>query len=287
MVVLFSLLAASLLALGSTLQHFGAQTATPDDAHGWSWRTHASIFRNRTWLTGAAIDVAAYGFEVAALSRGSLIVVQPILSTGIVAALPLSARLFHIRHSPARWLAGVAVAAGVAVFVIAADPHGQPHGPTGHWASAIAAITAAILAIIFAARRVGTGERRASLFALATGLTYGLTAALTKQVVDRFPFGLVNLLETWTPYQLAFGALLGILLGQAAYRAGPLTASLPVVSISQRVVAIILSIVIFGDRLALSTRQTAVTAFSAMAAIIGIVVLCRPDPAISSGSTTR
>src|SRR5207245_1682398 len=59
------------------------------------------LLRRPIWLAGAAADVAGYAAEAAALAFGSILVVQPILATTLLFAIPLSAALSKARARPA------------------------------------------------------------------------------------------------------------------------------------------------------------------------------------------
>ena len=274
---MLSLASAFLLALGVTLQHRGVHATViagkrPGSCAGSSTR---ALLKNRVWLAGSAIDLCAYGLEVAALSQGRLTVVEPLLSLSLVFALPMSARLYGVHHRPTRWIAALCVAAAVTVFVLLVRPT-KTSGPMPlhRWLIVVVTAVSAVSLSVVWASRTRTDESKAVLLALAAGVTYGLTAAFTKAVVDRFDLGFQAVVSSLFVYALLGGSVL--LLGQASFRTGSLGASLPTLTVSQRVVGTSLGVVLFGDRISLGAGQTAAMVLAVMAGVAGIAVLARP-----------
>jgi drug/metabolite transporter (DMT)-like permease len=70
------------------------------------------------WLAGTAALLAGYVSQAAALDRGRLTIIQPLLVTTVVFALPLGYFLTH-QHVGRREVIGAAViVAGLALFAI-------------------------------------------------------------------------------------------------------------------------------------------------------------------------
>src|SRR4029077_10991795 len=63
------------------------------------------LIRRPMWLAGTASDWAGVGVQGAALGLGSILVVQPLLSTGLLFALPLSAAWNGRRLGARDWAA--------------------------------------------------------------------------------------------------------------------------------------------------------------------------------------
>jgi len=87
------------------------------------------------------------------------------------------------------------------------------------------------------------------LLAVATGLLYGVGAALTKGVVGRLDDGVLALLASWETYGLAITLVGGTLLQQSAFQAGDLGASLPAVTVGEPVVAVGVGVGVLHERL--------------------------------------
>lgn len=99
LVVVFALCAAIFAAVGIVVR----QRATIDvpEEYGVSTVMLATLLRRPLWWAGTAAAVAGFVFQALALDNGSLIVVQPLLVSALLFALPLSARLAHRRVSRA------------------------------------------------------------------------------------------------------------------------------------------------------------------------------------------
>src|SRR6202035_2276957 len=79
-----------------------------------------TLLRRPLWWGGTAAAVAGYVFQALALANGSLLLVQPILGSALLFALPLSARLAHRHVTRGEWAWAVLLAVGLAVFVLLA-----------------------------------------------------------------------------------------------------------------------------------------------------------------------
>ena len=105
------------------------------------------------WLVGTLALFAGYVFQAAALDRGRLVIIQPLLVTTVVFALPLGYFLTR-QHVGRREVIGAAViVVGLALFVLFGDPAGgRENAPGGEWAIAIA-ILAVVCAVLLHVRR--------------------------------------------------------------------------------------------------------------------------------------
>ncbi|GAA4867707.1 DMT family transporter [Actinomycetospora straminea] len=241
-----AVLAALLFAIASVAQR-GAAAAVPDDqARGG--RLIARLVRSPRWWAGTVGDTGGFAVQAAALGVGSLLLVQPLLVTTVLFALPLEARLTgrRIGRSEVRW--ALVLVAALALFVVVGEPTaGVDRAPFRHWMPVhVVLLVVLVLCVVLAGRR--RGPRRAAMLAVATGLAYGLVAALTKSVVDLLGEGPLALLTAWETWALVAAAVGGTLLQQAAFGAGPLAASLPAVTVGEPVVAAVLGIVVLGEQ---------------------------------------
>ena len=116
--VLLAVLAAVFLAIGIVVR----QRATMDvpQEHGVSSVMFLTLLRRPLWWGGTAAAVAGYVFQALALANGSLLLVQPILVSGLLFALPMSARLAHRRVTRGEWAWAMVLTAALAVFVVLA-----------------------------------------------------------------------------------------------------------------------------------------------------------------------
>ena len=123
MAAFLALVSAMCFALAAALQQRGQFTL----AHaGSAVRGLAGLFRLvavPVWLLGTLILLAGYATQGVALGRGRLVVVQPLMVTTIVWALPLGYWLTS-QHVVRRQVLGAGVVVvGLAMFVLVGDPN--------------------------------------------------------------------------------------------------------------------------------------------------------------------
>ncbi|MGE3287926.1 MAG: DMT family transporter [Pseudonocardia sp.] len=277
-----ALLAALLFAIASAVQQNTA-AEVPDDVAGGLGLIRVLV-RRPWWWIGTLSDVGGYVAQAAALAVGSLVLVQPLLVTTLLFALPLGAHLSGRALRPADRVWAVLLAASLAVFVAVGEPTaGLDRAPLAAWLP-----TAAVLGAVLAACLVGAAARRgtvrAVLLAVATGVLYGLTAALTKGVVTELGGGILGLLTVWETYALAVVAVSGTLLQQSAFQAGDLAASLPTITVGEPVVGVAIGIVVLGEQLQADGPEWLVIAAAVGLATAATVALARAS-ARSGGAT--
>jgi hypothetical protein len=284
--VVLALAAALLYAAAAVLQQRAASEAPQHKAMRPALMFH--LLRRPLWLVGYVADWVAFGCEALALGLGSLLVVQPLLATGLLFALPIEAHWSGRGLRGGDWLAAGALCAGLVGFIVLGAPHGgSDQADLGTWAGWGTAAVALVGASIVAGLRT-SGTARAVLFALATGTAYGLTAALTKSTVSLFGEGLGAVLTAWEPYALAVMAGIGMLANQSAFQAGSLSAALPTQTCSNQLVGIGLGIVVFHEELAAtSALEWAGVVLSIAAMGTGVIMLARSAGAAEDAALAR
>ncbi|WP_280373835.1 DMT family transporter, partial [Nocardia abscessus] len=90
---------------------------------------------------------------------------------------------------------------------------------------------------------------RALLLGVASGALFGLAAAVTAYVTDLFDNGLGHVLGAWQTWALIAAGVVGVYLQQRAYQVGPLTASLPAVTIAEPLAAAFIGFAVLEERL--------------------------------------
>jgi hypothetical protein len=112
--------------------------------------------------------VGAFGFQAAAFAYGGLLVVQPLLVSGLVVALMFAARWSGRRLHRAEWVSAIVLCAGLATFLVEASPTGVAQAPIARWLGAGSVVlTVIIIARVFARRF--DGRVRAALLELSAG----------------------------------------------------------------------------------------------------------------------
>jgi hypothetical protein len=199
--------------------------------------------------------------------------VQPLATIDVLFAIPLIAHLNRRPLTSRSIVGGLCVAVGMAAFVAVSPPTNGVGVPgIADWIPALAGIAVLAAAGGFVALR-RQGKSRVILLAATAALTYGVLDALTKSTVDILPHRGWGVLGTWEPYALLVAGVLGTLLGQSAFSAGPLSLSLPVVDTVEPTAAVVLAAVVFHESLASTPWHLALQLLGAAIAIIGIVLL--------------
>jgi drug/metabolite transporter (DMT)-like permease len=209
-----------------------------------------------------------------ALRRGSLVVVQALLVSGLLFALPAGAALHHRRLSRSDWLGAMAVVAGLAVLVSVARPSAG-HEPSGvAWVVVLTLGLAVVAGLIVRAPRE-PGASRATHLGAACGALYGVNAGLVKATGHLLDRGAVHALHAWEPYAVVVLGAVGFLLAQSAFQAGPLGASLPAITAADPVVASLVAVLAFHERVAGGPPAIAVQLGAGVAIVAGVWVLAR------------
>jgi drug/metabolite transporter (DMT)-like permease len=275
MVVALALGAGLCYALASVMQHHVAAQQAPELA--LRPRLILELVKRPLWLGGIVLDIGAYLLEAAALSVGSIVVVQPLLVSGLLFALPLSAIGRVGKPGRREWVAAVSLTLGIAVFVTVGSPSGgDSQAPVWQWAIVFAICgTIATSAVVLS--RGSAPHVRALSLAFATGATYAVTAALTKTVVDVLGAqGVSGVVGSWETYALGLVSIAGLILNQSAFQAGHLAASLPALAVTNPVLSSIIGITLFGETLgATGVVPIALTALSVVVMIAGTISLSR------------
>jgi hypothetical protein len=128
--------------------------------------------------------------------------------------------------------------------------------------------------------RGGSPARRAALYGLAGGITWALEATFIKSATDDLAQGgLGQLFSHWPVYAVAVGGAAGVVIEQAALQSGPLRVSQPMLTITDPIVSIALSIFLFDEYFVLNPGVLAAAAAGFFVMCIGVVVLSLTAPA--------
>jgi drug/metabolite transporter (DMT)-like permease len=286
-VAIFSgLLAAFCAAVGIVVRQRVAQTVPAGEAASGALVT--SLVREPSWWAGTLAAVAGYVFQALALAHGSLLLVQPLLVSSLLFALPLSARLCHQHISWAEWGWAALLTAALAVFVLVGQPReGHNRPPIPAWTLALA-ITVPLVILCIAAARRAIGRRRAMLLAVAVAILLGMLAVLTKICTHRFAVGgWHGLLTIPAPYVLVALAVTVTVTQNAAFHAGALQASVPIMLVGEPVVAVLLGVVVLGEHVAVRGPGAIVLVVAVWAMVAATVALARSQATEQAGSAMR
>lgn len=273
--IVLGLGAAVALAGGFVLQQHVAAMEPPEERLSFSLLVH--LAHRPVWLLGIAVMVVGQLLGAAALDAGGLAVVEPMLAANLLFALPMAAAWSRQRLGAREWLGAVLLAAGLAVFVAVGDPSGgnATRLPWPNWAIAGLAVGAVVAALVLAARHTTVAEE-ATLLATGAGVLYGLQDALTRRTLAGLDGNsALGLLASWPAWSLVAVAIVGLLLGQSAFEAAPLAASLPAITIAEPVTGIAFGVGVYGEQLNLAPAALAVELVAFGAAVVGVFLVAR------------
>lgn len=278
LVVLFALCAAVFAAVGIVVR----QRATLDvpEEHGVSAVMVATLIRRPLWWAGTAAAVAGFVFQALALDYGSLIVVQPLLVSALLFALPLSARLAHRRVTRAEWAWALLLTVSLAIFVLLAHPRvTEQVAPVRTIAVVVAVCSVVVIGCVaIAVRR--SGWQRAVPLAVAVGLMFGLVAVLTKILMHELDDKTVaQVLATPLPYALVLLGVLATLLQQSAFHAGSLQTSVPTMLVVEPMAAVLLGVFILGETLTANRWEAVLLTAAVVAMTAATIALGRDEGA--------
>ncbi len=241
----FLLAAASALALnwGFFTQHRQASRLPPLRIRR-PLRSLALLFSDRRWLAGFLVGIVGWAFYVAALSVGTLSLVQAASAGGIGILALLVWRLDGVSLSRREW-AGVGLAvSGLALLAISLAGSGTTHPFAAHASWQGVAAWMAVTGLVAAAfagplARLLTGGAG---LGIAAGLCYAAGDVGTKAVVGGGARVLFSL-----PVLAAHG--LGFVSLQLGFQRGGVIATAGVATLFTNAVPIAAGMVLFGDGL--------------------------------------
>jgi drug/metabolite transporter (DMT)-like permease len=262
---------AAVFALGTVLQQrvvMGAPEAKEASA-GILFR----LIQHPVWLAGIAAYGIAFGMQAAALGSGRLVVVQPILATTIVFALPLGVWLSAQRITARDVIAALVVTAGLALFLLLADPSGgREDAPVGEWIVAGAAVIGIATGLLVAGLS-RAGALRAALLGTASGLLFGLVSALTKGAVEVLQDDGAEVLLNWHVYALIAVGFAGMTITQLSLQTGILPPAVATSSIFNPAASVVLGLTLFEEQVHHSTGGRIGAALALVAMFAGIAAL--------------
>ncbi|HUO47546.1 MAG TPA: DMT family transporter, partial [Acidimicrobiales bacterium] len=244
MTVVLAATAACCFALGNVLQQRGAlRTSAP----GEQFRFLVEIFRHPVWVAGLLLQVAGFGAQVAALGSGSLLVVQAIVVTNFVIALPFGVWLTDQVVGWRQVIGALATLAGLVVLLVGGHPGGVDHLVGAGWVVALAVVAAAVVGFDLASRRVGPAPA-AALLGAAAGTVFGVQAGLIKSL-SHHGGGSAGLFGQWELYVLVVAALVGFAYQQRGLKVGVLAPTMAASNVATLLTSVVLGLALFDETL--------------------------------------
>lgn len=277
MSILFALLGAFSQALTSVLQKLANVAGSDKKRSGWE--TTLFLVRQPIWLLGMACMGGTFIFTALALYYGTLASVQPILVTELIFTLALRALWLHDRIASRTWGAAALLCAGLFGFLVVAHPeegHGRPTAAA--WAVALGS-RGLVIVVLVVLSRWGSPARRAAMLGAAAALVWAIDAAFVKAATEVLAHeGWSGLFEHWQIYAVVASGVLGTVLLEAAFAAGPLAASQSALLIVDPLASIAIGIELFGEQLRSSPAAIVLQVLFLCGMFAGVVLLSRWAP---------
>jgi drug/metabolite transporter (DMT)-like permease len=253
-VVLLALMASAFTATASVAQRRAAASA-PET---FSFNIHlvGYLLRRPVWFVGIGSMILGFVFQILALRSGTLTVVQPVIATELVIVFGVIAI-----HEPRRvqlrdWFSAVGMVVGLGAFLALARPSSGRHDASASmWLLAGIAtfgFSGLLTAAAYIPGRGGgppSGGRKAALLGMAAAAGFGFVAAVVKELSTHLSQGPSGIFLNWSPYVLLLTGAIAFFLASNAFQAGSLASSQPGLTVVDPLVASLLGVVLFGERL--------------------------------------
>jgi drug/metabolite transporter (DMT)-like permease len=251
-----------------------AARRSPGDHH-LHIRLVLRLLHDPAWVGGFIVSVAGFGLQALALSLAPVLLVQPLIVTELLFALPLAALLAGVQLRAREYVAAALIAAGLSGFVLVASPAGnRTQASQSTWILVISAVALAVVTLVVLADRVlPLGTMRTSAMAAAAGICFGLLPILTKTVIHQFSRDGSVAGTHAQPWLLCITALVGLTLAQTAFRSGPIAVSLPMIDIGEPLVASLIAVLAFSEHVNRGTSSSIGIGLTGAAVVAGILML--------------
>ncbi len=271
-VTLVSLLAAFFFGLSAALQQRAAQQHPERNALSLMRR----LVRSRTWIMGQASDLCGFLSQAAALSLGSVGVVQPLITTELAFGVGISDVAARRRPHWSTIAGALAVCAGLAVFLSFRGALVDDELPDrGRLFFLAPFVVGGVLGAIAVTRRLPPLPS-AILLGVAAGALFACSAVLIKLTsYDLFHRGVGATATDWPGYTLAASTASGLLLEQLAFAAGPLAPGMTAMTITNPVVSYVFAVFAFHSPLPDSPGALSAFAAGGFLVAVGVTLVSR------------
>lgn len=289
--ILLAMGEAACAALAATLQHKTATrssvaTPTPTPTGKLAAFVRHQL-RQRLWWIAQSVQAGALLLHATALQFGPLTLVQPMLATVVVMALPLNHHLNRSRITRAELLWAGLVAASLASFLLVAAPSHATESAEAHRLIVAAIAVAAAVACCVLVAQKAPSEIAALALGSASGLAFSMEALLLQVTTTALLRDPLPVLVDPTSYGLVAAGAAGVVLTQLAYRAGPISAALPAIITVNPVASVILGLLVNGERIRTSPLSLIVEVASFAGLALAVAALTRFPGAISTEASPR
>jgi hypothetical protein len=237
-----------------------------------------ALLRNPRWLMAIGGDFIGFLLQIAALSAGSVVVIQPL----VVLMLPVALVVGWLTGGPpprvGDYLGSLAIIAGLGVFLVLIGTPGEGHVPRSRY---IAMTVLIVLAVGLLACLAVTGRNaiiRGATYGAVAGAYFGTLGVMVDAASDRASAdGWHGLLQTGRGLVPLMGIALlgigGIVLTQVSFQVGALRATLPANLAADPFTAVIIGALLLREHVPLDAGHLIGYALCLAAVIAGAMQL--------------
>ena len=268
-----ALAAAACFALAAALQQKGQFRVAREGRPVEGVKDIFRLLKVWVWLLGTAVLLAGYAIQGIALDVGKVVVVQPLLVTTLVFALPLGHWLTGQHVTRKQVWGAVVVVAGLAMFIRLGDPaEGVDNAPTWEVLIAIGVVGAVSVVGLIIGRR-GTAAHKAAIFGGAAGLLYGLSATFDKPVFSGVDVGSGDLFTDWEFYALVGFGIVAFGIQQLSLATGQLAPAMASVAVANPLCSSLIGVLLYEERLTQPGWHIALAILALLFALWGAVIV--------------
>jgi drug/metabolite transporter (DMT)-like permease len=260
-----------MFALAATLQQKGALDL---GISADNLRSFGRLAASHWWLLGTGALLVGYVVQAIALDHGRLAIIQPLLVTTVVFALPLGYFLTAQSVGRREIVGAALVVLGLALYAMFGDPAGgNENAPNDEWAIALG-VVGVVCGVLYSAARRSGGARQAAFYGVISGILFGVSACLVKPTLEALHDGGVSeTLSQWELYAMAITGIVAFVVQQISLSAGFLATSVATVSVSNPIVAIAIGTMLFDERLSRPAWHVVVAIFGLVLGMFGAIVI--------------
>ena len=186
------------------------------------------------WLLGTLILLAGYATQGAALDRGKLVVVQPLLVTTIVWALPLGYWLTSQHIARRQVLGPRSWSSGWRSSCWSVTRRRRRQRLAAGFVAAALAVGAIVAALLLWLHTKTSRALRAAVLGVCAGLFYGLSASFAKPVINDLHVSIGEAAGDWETWALLGFGFIAFVIQQMSLATGQLAPAMAAVSVRTR-----------------------------------------------------
>lgn len=269
--IIVMLASSACYALSYVLQHKGTQASIGE---GVEDAGIGRLIKNPIWLIGIVLFATSFLLHLVALNFGSVSVVQPLIVTELIFIPPFAALISHAKIHARDWVAILAVAAGLGVFLVTAAPvEGTKDPSTATWIITFVVFYAICGLLMLIGSKLPINPR-AAIAGTAVGF---INAALAIFAKGAFEGTSGSIFTNPLSYVTIFIAITLVGLTALAFRVGPITTSSPAMIAATPIISVIASVILFGETLNTSPIAIAIIVVCIVVVGIGVYALTQSE----------